>query len=422
MKEKLKILLIGRGGREGALAAKILKSPRTEVLLTLPGEYPGAIHKDISSLDFENISNLVQREGIDLVVVGPEAPIVAGIKDALSPLGVKVIAPDKECARLEGSKEFAKEFMISNAIPSPRFMSVTADTLDEGLGFLDSQNPPYVLKADGLAAGRGVLIIDNLDEAKATLRTMIEGLFGDSSTTTIVEEFVEGPECSLFFAIDGEDYKYLGSARDYKRLEDGDKGLNTAGLGAISPALSSECDSVLVENIEKRILLPTLRGLKEEGMEFQGFLYLGVKDVDGEPVLLEYNVRLGDPETQVIIPRLQSDIVDLFEGIADRTLALKKVSLSPLHSAGIVLAATGYPSNPRKGDPIEGLEAAAQSGATVYTGAVRKDSSGQLLTDGGRVVTVVAVGESSREAAEKAYQAADKILFEGKYCRTDIGR
>lgn len=423
MKDQLNILLIGRGGREGALAAQILKSPRLKQLYSLPGEIPGAIHVPISSLDFDSISGLVRDKDIDLVIVGPEAAVVAGISDALSPLEVKVIAPDKECARLEGSKEFAKEFMISYSIPSPRFMTVTSDTIDEGYAFLDSQTPPYVLKADGLAAGRGCLIIDDLSEAKNTLSSMIGGLFGESSHTTIVEEFVPGPECSVFYAVDGEDYKFIGTARDYKRFEPDDRGINTAGLGAVSPAPCIDSNSSFIKKVEQRILEPTLRGLKEEGMDYRGFLYLGIKDVMGEPVLLEYNVRLGDPESQVIFPRMESDIVDLFEGIADRTLALKRICLSPCHAVGVVLAAEGYPVKPRKGDEITGLDAARDAGCLLFPGAVTKDpDSGKWFTDGGRIATVVALADNIDDAVAKAMNGVNLISFKGKYFRPDVGK
>ncbi|MDE7380741.1 MAG: phosphoribosylamine--glycine ligase [Muribaculaceae bacterium] len=422
MKEFLNILLLGRGGREGALAEKILKSPRTRKLYTMPGEFPGCHHLPGSSLDFDRVAEIVGDYEIDLVVAGPEASIVAGIYDALSGLDVKVIAPDSDAARLEGSKEFAKEFMISHAIPSPRFMSVTSDTLDEGLSFLESQTPPYVIKADGLAGGRGVLIVSDLDQAKATLTSMIDGLFGESSQTVIVEEFVPGPECSLFYAIDGEDYIYLGSALDYKRFEDGDQGPNTAGLGAVSPALCIDKNPELIEKVEKRILLPTIRGLKEEGIDYRGFLYLGLKEVDGEPVMLEYNVRLGDPESQVLIPRMKSDIIDIFEGIADRTLALKQMELSPIHAVGVVLTAEGYPDNPRKGDTITGIQQARNLGCSVYTGAVSTNpEDGAILTDGGRIATVVGLSDNPSDARNLAYKGVNLIDFYGKYNRSDIG-
>lgn len=420
MKETLSILLIGKGGRESALAAKLLQSPRLKTLHTTPLQVEGALHAGIAALDFEALARYVEENGIDMVVVGPEAPIVAGIHDALEGTGAKIIAPDRNCARLEGSKEFSKEFMIRHAIPSPRFMSVTSETLDEGLSFLDSLQPPYVVKADGLAAGRGVFITESLGEAKDMLREMISGLFGESSKTVIIEEHIEGKECSFFFAVDGEDYIMLPSAKDYKRYGDGDTGMNTAGLGAISPSAAD--NEEFEQKVVNRILLPTLRGLKEEGFDYRGFLYLGLTDCGGEPVIFEYNVRLGDPEAQVILPRIESDLIDLLEGIADRTLALKRLTVNPAVSAGIVLAAKGYPGIPVRGDVVSGIEQAEESGCRVYKGAVSLNEEGDTVTDGGRIATVVAMASCETEAAEKAYRGAEMIHFDGKYCRHDIGR
>lgn len=419
MKDSLSILLIGKGGRESALAAKILQSPRCGRLYSAPSLIDGAIHADFSPLDFDAIAEFICVNSIDLVVVGPEAPIVAGIYDALCDSGAKIIAPDKACARLEGSKEFAKEFMIRHAIASPRFMSVTSETIDEGMSFLESLQPPYVVKADGLAAGRGSLIINSLAEAKDNLQEMLSGLFGPSSDTVIIEEFVAGRECSFFFAVDGEDYLPLPSARDYKRLGNGDSGINTAGLGSVSPAPSYTPE--FEEKVISRILTPTLRGLKEEGLDYRGFLYLGLMDVDGEPVMLEYNVRLGDPETQAIMPRIESDFVDVLEGLADRTLAIKRIAVSDMASAGIVLAAKGYPGRSVRGDVVEGIDAARSSGALVFKGAVRVDQEGRTLTDGGRIVTVTALADNAPQAAAKALDAASLIHFDGMYYRTDIG-
>ncbi|MCM1378170.1 MAG: phosphoribosylamine--glycine ligase [Clostridium sp.] len=419
MKDIIDILLIGKGGRESALASKILRSPRCRKLYSTPSLIDGAIHADISALDLEALRKFVEGNSIDLVVVGPEAPIVSGIYEALETTGAKIIAPDTECARLEGSKEFAKEFMIRHAIPSPRFMSVTADTIDEGYSFLEALRPPYVVKADGLAAGRGVFISESLVEAKEMLSEMISGLFGKSSDTVIVEEYIAGRECSMFYAVDGDDWMRLPDAHDYKRYGDGDTGLNTAGLGAVSPA--PHIDEEFRAKVEQRILIPTLKGLKEEGMDFRGFLYLGIVNHDGEPVILEYNVRLGDPETQVIIPRIESDIVDLLEGIADRTLALKKISVREQTAVGIVLVAKGYPGIPVKGDAIRGIESAESAGCMVFNGAVKKGEGDLLLTDGGRIATVVALADNLSEAAAKARRGADMIDFNGVYSRHDIG-
>lgn len=421
MKENLNILLIGKGGREGALAAKILESPRCAHLFTTPGEQPGATCAGISGMDFDALRDFIKDKEIDLVVVGPEAPVVAGIADALADTDAKIIAPSEECARIEGSKEFSKEFMTRHAIPTPRFMTVTTDTVDEGMSFLESLNPPYVVKADGLAAGRGVLVTENLADAKDMLQDMLDGLFGESSATVVLEEYVPGRECSVFLAVDGDDYVVLSTALDYKRFEEGDHGLNTGGLGAVSP--NPYIDETFMCNVEQRIILPTLRGMKEEGMDYRGFLYLGLKDVEGDPVMLEYNARLGDPETQVIIPRMESDIVDLFEGIADRTLALKKVTFTPDTAVGVVLAAKGYPGFVEKGDEISGIEAAQDMGCIVFDGAIHKDeTNGHLYTDGGRILTVVALADTVANAAQKAERGAGIINFDGKYFRHDIGK
>lgn len=422
MKEKLNILLLGRGGRESALAAKLLQSPRTATLHTAPASMPGAVHAQIPVDDFDAIEAYIQLHDIDLVIPGNEKAIVAGIFDWMEESGVdvKVIGPNRECAQLEGSKEYAKEFMCRHAIPTARFMPANEDTLEEGFNFLESLEPPYVLKADGMAEGKGVFIIEHLDEAKHMLEDMIQGMFGASSQTVIIEEFMRGREVSMFVAVDGQDYTILGTAHDYKRLHEGNTGLNTAGMGAISPA--SYLDSDFLDKIERRILQPTLRGMQEEGMDYRGILYLGVIEVEGHPVLLEYNVRMGDPEAQVLLPRMESDLVDLMEGIADRTLAIKRVQLSNLFAVGIVLAAEGYPLTVKRGDLIEGISDARKAGAIVYPGAMSIDEEGRALTDGGRVLTVVALGTHLEEACINAHRAASLITFPGLQKRDDIGR
>lgn len=420
MKQLLKILVVGKGARESAIGAKLLESPRTEALYSAPGYIPGATHLEISAMDFEGLAQAVTDLGIDLVVVGPEAPVVEGICDALSPTGAKIIAPDKACARLEGSKEFAKEFMAVHSIPTPRFMTVEEDYIDEGDSFLDSLEPPYVIKADGLAAGKGVFVTDSLADAKDMLHEMIGGLFGPSSQKVLIEEYVGGRECSLFLAVDGEDWQWLPSAHDYKRFEPGNHGLNTGGLGAVSPAPGVNAD--FVDKVERRIVIPTLRGLKEEGLVYRGFLYLGLVNVEGEPVLLEYNCRLGDPETQAIIPRMQSDLVDILEGIADSTLAIKKPLWDHNTAVAVTLAADGYPGIPVKGDPISGIEAAREMGCIVYPGAMRPaEGTTPPLTDGGRVLTVVGLRRDAAPAAALATRGAETISFKGKYFRPDIG-
>lgn len=418
MREKIDILLLGRGGRESAIASKLLESPRLGTLHTAPAQYPRARWADIDPLDFEEISRYCLENGIDLVFVGPEAPVVAGISDALEASGIRVVAPVMECARLEGSKEFAKEFMSQHAIPTPRFMTVTADTLEEGMDYLESRSAPYVVKADGLAAGKGVMITDSLDEAKYFMKEMIEGLFEESSSTVVLEEFAEGTEVSLFLAVNGEDYRILTSARDYKRLKNGDKGPNTAGLGSISP--SPSVDGTFLEKVEKRIVRPTLRGLRELGLRYKGFLYLGLMDCQGFPMMLEYNVRLGDPETQAFIPRMESDLIDLLEAIVDNRLHECDIKFSDKCAVGVVLAQEGYPSNVRKGARVDCLDIEIPD-AVIYPGSVKYDGEGNCFAAGGRVATAVGLGENFPEAAANALKGAETVTFEGKYYRTDIG-
>lgn len=419
MKERLNILLVGRGGRESAMAFKILESPRTETLYMAPEAVEGAVSLEIDPHDFQALAEAVTEHGIDMVVAGPESPIVDGIADALEPTGAKIIAPNADCARLEGSKEFAKEFMSTYGIPTARFMTVTTDTLDEGLSFLDSLKPPYVLKADGLAAGKGVLIINSLADAKDTLSDMLEGMFGEASETVLIEEYLSGRECSVILAVDAEDHLILPPARDYKRNMSGDTGPNTAGMGAVSPVPYADDD--FMAKVEKRIVIPTLRGLREEGLDYRGFMYLGLMEIDGEPVLVEYNVRLGDPEAQAILPRIESDFIDVLEGIADRTVGIKKLKVSQDACVAVMLTAEGYPGKVRRGDEISGISEARQTGCIVIPGQMKTDAEGHSFTDGGRVLTVAALGVNIGDAALKAGIGASKITFEGSYFRDDIG-
>lgn len=418
MKEQLNILLLGRGGRESALAARLLESPRTALLHTAPARTENAIHADLSPLDFDGVADYAEANMIDMVIVGPEAPIVGGLSDILRDRGIKVIAPDASAARLEGSKEFAKEFMSRHAIPTPRFMTVTAETVEEGSAFLDSLAGPYVVKANGLASGKGVFITDSLDQAKIKMHDMLEGLFASSSETVVIEEFRHGTEFSVILALDGEDYIILPVAHDYKRIGVGDTGPNTAGMGAVSSPLFEKPE--FIELVEKTIIRPTLRGFREEGIDYNGFLYLGIIESDGLPMLLEYNVRLGDPETQAILPRLKSDIVDLLEGIADRTLAIKRIDVSDESTAAVVVAAPGYPGPVQKGEFIEGLYDPSPA-LTIYPGSVTYDIEGRPVSDGARVATAVAIAPTIEEAALRATASAQKIQFPGCLFRTDIG-
>lgn len=419
MKEKLKFLILGGGGRESALAWKISLSPRMERLYIAPGNGDErAEHVDLKLDNFDSIKEFVDAAGVDLIVVGPEVPLVKGIADYFKDSGVKVIGPCREGAAMEGSKEFAKEFMFRHSIPTARFMTVTSETLQEGYSFLESLNPPYVLKADGLAAGKGVVILPDLEEAKDTLAAMLDGMFGKASETVVIEQYLDGVECSVFVATDGEEYKVLPVAKDYKRIGDNDEGPNTGGMGAVSPVVFA--DEEFMDKVRRQIIEPTLNGLRQENIDYRGFLFLGLMNVDGDPYVIEYNVRLGDPETEVVLPRISSDITDIFEGIADCTLGLKKIETDPRTAATVMLVSKGYPGPYEKGKVITGLEKVTD--AIVFQAGTKRLPDGTLVTDGGRVLSVTAYGDTTRQAVEKAMQQASLIEFEGKTLRTDIGR
>lgn len=421
MKEKINILLLGSGGREAAIAWKLSRSPRLDTLYVAPGNAGTCgIKTDLDPLNFEEVAAFVEAHSIDMVVVGPEQPLVEGIADFFVQSRVKVIGPCAAGARLEGSKEFAKEFMARHAIPTARFMTVTADTMAEGFNFLESLTPPYVLKADGLAAGKGVLIVESLADAKDALTDMLEGMFGNASRTVVIEEYLHGVECSMFVATDGDDFLMLPAAKDYKRVGVGDTGLNTGGMGAVSPV--PFVDDEFKRKVMERIVKPTLNGLKEEGIEYRGFIFLGLMNVDGNPMVIEYNVRLGDPETEVIMLRLETDLVEILEGIADQTLGLKRLKLSERTAVTVMLTAKGYPGSYPKGDVITGLEqAAALPDVKIYHAGTRRDENGLVLTNGGRVLSVTAFGDDIASAAANAKRAAAMIAFDGKQWRSDIG-
>lgn len=417
MKEKVKILLLGSGGRECAIAWKISQSPRLEKLFVAPGNAAKfGTNVALDPMNFEAVKEFVDANEIDMIVVGPENPLVAGIYDYFRDHSVKVIGPSKDAAQLEGSKEFAKEFMFRHHIPTARFMSVTAETIEEGYHFLESLKAPYVLKADGLAAGKGVIILDSLADAKDTLSDMLEGMFGDASATVVIEEFLSGIECSVFVVTDSEDYRLLPVAKDYKRVGEGDTGLNTGGMGSVSPVPFA--DEAFMEKVVKNIVEPTLKGLKEENLEYRGFIFLGLINVEGDPMVIEYNCRMGDPETEVVMPRLKSDIIDLFEGMADQTLSIKNVEFDERAAVAVMLTSAGYPGDYEKGKVITGLDKIGE--CLAFHAGTKENERGEVLTNGGRVIALVAYGNDIADAAQKAKAAAAIVDFEGKYLRNDI--
>ncbi len=417
MKDIINILLLGSGGRECAMAWKISQSPRLGNLYVAPGNAASyGTNVPLNPMDFEAVRQFVDTHDIDMIVVGPENPLVEGIADFFEEHPVKIIGPCREGARLEGSKEFAKEFMVRHHIPTARFMSVTEETREQGMHFLESLQPPYVLKADGLAAGKGVIIAPTLADAKDTLADMLDGMFGGASDTVVIEEFLTGIECSVFVVTDGEDYKILPVAKDYKRVGEKDCGPNTGGMGAVSPVPFA--DNEFMDRVTRQIVEPTLKGLKEEGINYKGFIFLGLMNVEGNPFVIEYNVRMGDPETEVVMPRLASDIVEIFEGIADSTLALKPVEEDPRAAVAVMLTSKGYPGTYEKGKEITGLDPPAD--VLRFHAGTRRDTLGRVLTDGGRVMALVALAPDIAEAAAMAKAEAAQVDFEGKYFRRDI--
>ncbi len=418
------ILLLGSGGREHALAWKMLQSDKCSKLFVAPGNAGTsqiATNVSLNILDFDAIKTFALAEKVDMVVVGPEDPLVHGIYDFFKKDAdlnhIPVIGPSKVGAQLEGSKEFAKEFLIKHKIPTAAYDSFTKETVEKGCNFLETLQPPYVLKADGLAAGKGVLIIQDLEEAKTELRNMLlHEKFGAASAKVVIEEFLDGIELSCFVLTDGKNYKILPTAKDYKRIGEGDTGLNTGGMGAVSPVPFA--DAVLLEKIETRIVKPTIAGLQSDEIEYKGFVFIGLINVKGEPIVIEYNVRMGDPETEVVIPRLKSDLVELFQAVGNQTLNEVSLEIDDRSATTIMVVSGGYPEDYGKGFDISGLENIEDS---IAFHAGTKLENGKVVTNGGRVIAVTSFGESFQEAIKKSYQNIDKLHFDKMYFRKDIG-
>jgi len=420
----MNVLIVGSGGREHAFAWKLSKSAQVNNLYVAPGNAGTstvATNVAIGVTEFEKMAHFALENDIKYVVVGPEVPLVEGIVDFFKAdeklQHIHVIGPDKQGAALEGSKDFSKVFMEKYGIPTGRAATFTAETLQAGLEYLDKQSAPYVLKADGLAAGKGVIITESIDEAKETLQEMLAGKFGEASKSVLIEEYLSGIELSVFVLTDGKDYLILPEAKDYKRIGEGDTGLNTGGMGAVSPVPFAKGN--FLQRVENEVVKPTITGLQKEGITYKGFIFIGLMNVKGAPYVIEYNVRMGDPETEVVLPRIDSDFMDLMEATANGTIGKQVLAIKPESATTLMLVSGGYPGSYPKGKVMNGFESTED--VLLFHAGTTKNGNGEVVTNGGRVLSVTAFGKDKDEALAKAYSEAEKIKFEGKYFRKDIG-